>query len=120
VFVHKISLSSTSSRARSSGSQHQLASEVQRLSNEENVVADMQDTLKSSNHMGRAIKERSALARTWLVPHGDERLQTASTCFNLFKLPDYSSKALLEERELLLVMHVHVRTAADVHACLHM
>lgn len=32
------------------------------------------------------------------VGDGDERLPTASTCFNLLKIPDYSSKAILEER----------------------
>ncbi|EKX53558.1 hypothetical protein GUITHDRAFT_43144, partial [Guillardia theta CCMP2712] len=29
---------------------------------------------------------------------GDDRLPTASTCFNLLKIPDYSSKEILEER----------------------
>jgi len=64
--------------------------------------------------MGLSGEQRFTIA---LVPHGDERLPTASTCFNLLKLPDYSSKAILEERKLLLIMHVRVRTAADVHAC---
>ena len=64
--------------------------------------------------MGLSGEQRFTIA---LVPHGDERLPTASTCFNLLKLPDYSSKAILEERKLLLIMHVRGRTAADVHAC---
>eukprot|EP00288_Rhodomonas_lens_P011950 CAMPEP_0177746564 /NCGR_PEP_ID=MMETSP0484_2-20121128/30930_1 /TAXON_ID=354590 /ORGANISM="Rhodomonas lens, Strain RHODO" /LENGTH=597 /DNA_ID=CAMNT_0019261309 /DNA_START=30 /DNA_END=1820 /DNA_ORIENTATION=+ len=32
------------------------------------------------------------------VGPGDGRLPTASTCFNLLKIPDYSTKAILEER----------------------
>lgn len=29
---------------------------------------------------------------------GDERLPTASTCFNNLKIPEYSCKAIMEER----------------------
>ena len=39
-----------------------------------------------------------------LVGPGDERLPTASTCFNLLKVPEYSSKATLEER-LHIALH---------------
>ena len=62
--------------------------------------------------MGLSGEQRFTIA---LMPHGDERLPTASTCFNLLKLPDYSSKAILEERKLLLLMCV--QTSAGPHAC---
>ena len=42
------------------------------------------------------------------VGPGDGRLPTASTCFNLLKLPAYSTKAILEER-----LHVALHYGAE-------
>ena len=45
--------------------------------------------------LGLHGEQRFTLA---VVAGGSDRLPLASTCFNLLKLPEYSSKALLEER----------------------